>query len=77
VLDFYDNPGRGGRGRRGGTRNANVSRADLDPLFLDVRLGRGRQNDIEAFLDALSDENFDRTIPARVPSGLTVGGNIE
>ena len=30
--------------------------------------------DIVAFLHALTDANFDRTIPARVPSGLPPGG---
>jgi cytochrome c peroxidase len=32
--------------------------------------------DIIAFLEALTDPNFDRTIPAGVPSGLTPGGGI-
>ena len=32
--------------------------------------------DIIAFLNALTDTNFDRTIPARVPSGLPPGGLI-
>jgi cytochrome c peroxidase len=32
--------------------------------------------DIIAFLNALTDTNFDRTIPARVPSGLPAGGRI-
>ena len=32
--------------------------------------------DIIAFLDALTDEDFDKVIPARVPSGLPVGGLI-
>jgi len=32
--------------------------------------------DIIAFLNALTDTNFDRTIPARVPSGLPPGGRI-
>ena len=31
---------------------------------------------IEAFLKALTDESFDKTIPDRVPSGLNPGGNI-
>ena len=30
--------------------------------------------DIIAFLDALTDTGFDRTIPARVPSGLPTAG---
>lgn len=31
---------------------------------------------IVAFLEALNDEGFDRSIPESVPSGLSVGGNI-
>ena len=30
--------------------------------------------DIVAFLNALTNVGFDRTIPARVPSGLSPGG---
>ena len=56
--------------------NPNVPRDTLDPLLrqLDMR-GRG-QRDIIAFLQALDDPDFDRTVPARVPSGLEVGGRI-
>ena len=32
--------------------------------------------DIIAFLRALTDESFDRTIPERVPSGLPPGGTM-
>ena len=32
--------------------------------------------DIVAFLESLTDSNFDRTIPERVPSGLPPGGFI-
>ena len=32
--------------------------------------------DIIAFLEALTDETFDKVIPDRVPSGLPVGGLI-
>lgn len=32
--------------------------------------------DIVAFLEALTDENFDRVIPRTVPSGLPPGGAI-
>jgi hypothetical protein len=38
---------------------------------------RGGRRDLVAFLQALSDDSFDRTIPAAVPSGLTVGGTIQ
>lgn len=76
VLQFYNNPG--GRGRRGGggaTRNPNVTRDQLDPLLRRLNV-RGNRGDFIAFLDALNDDSFDRSIPARVPSGLAVGGNI-
>lgn len=78
VVQFYDDVrgggGRGGRGRNG-TRNPNVGRDQLDPLLRQLNLGRGRQ-DLVAFLQALTDESYDRTIPARVPSGLEVGGRV-
>jgi cytochrome c peroxidase len=82
VLRFYNRVQRGGGNRGGGgnradARNANVSRDQLDPLLRQLR-GVGRGNgDLLAFLDALNDDGFDRTIPARVPSGLPVGGRIQ
>ncbi len=81
VVNFYNRVGRGGRGGGGrgggggGTQNPNVTRGQLDPLLRQLNLRGGRQGDLLAFLDALNDPAFDRTIPARVPSGLTVGGN--
>jgi cytochrome c peroxidase len=79
VLRFYDN---------GRSENPNVSnsqrRQDSNGL---PRLSRSFQRvddmsesemqDIVAFLEALTDPNFDRTIPARVPSGLQPGGLIQ
>jgi cytochrome c peroxidase len=38
--------------------------------------GRG-QREIVAFLRALDDPSFDRTVPDRVPSGLPVGGRLQ
>lgn len=73
VLEFYDDV----QSRRGRARNPNVDRDELDPL---VRRLRGVDEDDEeliAFLRALSDDGFDKTIPARVPSGLAVGGRIQ
>jgi cytochrome c peroxidase len=92
VVRFYNRGGRGGRGggggqfgrgggqggrggRGGGLRNPNVAGAQLDPLLAQVRV-RGRGNDIIAFLGALNDDSFDKTIPAKVPSGLPPGGAI-
>lgn len=72
VLSFYN----GVRGFRTGTRNANVNPNDLDPLVFQIFLGGGSRRDIVAFLEALSDDDFDRKVPERVPSGLPVGGRI-
>jgi cytochrome c peroxidase len=72
VLEFYDDV----TGRRGRTRNVNVSREQLDPLLRRLRGVDDDDVELLAFLRALSDESFDRTIPARVPSGLPVGGRI-
>jgi cytochrome c peroxidase len=80
VVNFYNRISRGGRGGgrggggRGGDVNANVSRDQIDPLARRLNMRGGRQNDLVAFLGALNDDSFDRTIPERVPSGLTVGG---
>ncbi len=79
VVNFYQRIS-GGRGRRGdgGARGTNpqVSRDHIDPLARQLNMrGRGQQ-DLIAFLRALDDPNFDRTIPERVPSGLLVGGRL-
>ena len=66
-----------GVGRRGRARNAHVSREQLDPLVRQLRDPDDRAGDLIAFLEALSDDSFDRTVPAKVPSGLKPGGNIE
>ncbi|NOT24764.1 MAG: cytochrome-c peroxidase [Acidobacteria bacterium] len=80
VLEFYDDV-RGRGGRRGGgvnrSRNPNVSRDQLDPLLQRLRGVDDDDPDLIAFLRALSDEEFDRTLPTRVPSGLPVGGRIQ
>jgi cytochrome c peroxidase len=77
VIEFYDDvQGRGRRGGRNAVRNANVGREDLDPLLRRLNLGGGRR-DLVAFLEALTDTSFDRTIPDAVPSGLPVGGLIQ
>ena len=78
VLRFYDigrseNPnvanGRGRRGDRGTPR--------VDGRFRRVDdMSESEMRDIIAFLEALTDEGFDKVIPARVPSGLPVGGLI-
>jgi cytochrome c peroxidase len=49
-----------------------VGAADLDPLLKTTNVD-SQLPDILAFFDALNDD-FDRDIPSRVPSGLTPGG---
>jgi len=46
----------------------------LDRLLARLRLSPDDFPALEAFLDALSTDGFDRTIPASVPSGLPVLG---
>lgn len=86
VLAFYDrgrseNPNVSNRRRRRGDddRRDDVPRTPgrLSGRFRGVDdMTVQQQEDIIAFLEALTDPDFDRTIPARVPSGLTPGGNI-
>jgi len=73
VLEFYDDVS----GRRGRARNTHVSREQLDPLLRQLRDPDDRTGDLIAFLEALTDEAFDRSVPTKVPSGLTPGGRIE
>jgi cytochrome c peroxidase len=87
VLRFYDrgrseNPnvadfrGRRGRGPRGPSIDRSV--AQLDGDFRRVGdMSEQEMQDIIAFLESLTDEGFDRTIPARLPSGLPPGGRIQ
>ena len=78
VLEFYD---------EGRSRNPNVVARRSGDAEGVTRLSRSfrrvddmspqEQADIIAFLEALTDPNFDRTIPARVPSDLPPGGFID
>jgi len=54
-----------------------VSRDQIDPLARQLNMRGGGQPEIIEFLRALSDPDFDRTVPDRVPSGLPVGGRLE
>lgn len=46
----------------------------LDPLLRHLRLRPDSATDLRAFLEALQDDHFDRTVPRTVPSRLPVGG---
>jgi cytochrome c peroxidase len=80
VINFYQRISRGGgrRGGRGGRGiNLQVSGGQIDPLARRLNMrGRG-QRDLIAFLSALDDPGFDRTVPERVPSALPVGGRLQ
>jgi cytochrome c peroxidase len=79
VLRFYD---------AGRSENVNVSDSDegrrrgdgvarLSGSFRRVdNMSESEMQDIIAFLEALTDPTFDRTVPARVPSGLPPAGLI-
>jgi cytochrome c peroxidase len=80
VITFYQRISRGG-GRRGGRGargvNLQVGRDQIDPLARQLNMRGGGQQDLIAFLRALDDPGFDRTVPKRVPSGLAVGGRLQ
>ena len=66
VIEFYDDL----------PENPYVARRDVDPLARRLDDPDDDEDALIAFLSALNDASFDKTIPARVPSGLEVGGRI-
>ena len=70
MLRFYN---RVKKNDAKGFRNPHVKTEDLDPLLKFETL---EDVDIIEFLHSLNDDEFDKTIPANVPSKLKVGGNI-
>src|SRR5690606_5182620 len=86
VLRFYDE----GRSRNPNVADARSRRRDRDEENDERRIPRvyrrfravddmseSEMQDIIAFLHALTDSDFDRIVPARVPSGLPPGGRID
>jgi cytochrome c peroxidase len=67
VVRFY----------RRSPRNPNVGRQDVDRLVRQLRRPGRSADELIEFLSALNDESFDKTIPSRVPSGLTPGGRLQ
>ena len=57
--------------------NPQVGRDQIDVLARRLNMRGRAQRDLVVFLRALDDPQFDRTIPARVPSGLPVGGQLQ
>ena len=67
VIEFYDDV----------PENPNVGRREVDPLARQLDDPDDEAGAIIAFLEALNDDTFDKTIPPRVPSGLNPGGRIQ
>ena len=63
VIEFYDDL----------PENPNVQRQQVDPLARRLDDPDDEEDALIAFLGALNDDSFDKTIPASVPSGLPVG----
>ena len=70
VLEFYEDIS------FGKSRNPEVSKDQFDPLVRELKLTVKEMRPIISFLNTLNDPSFDKEIPASVPSGLPVGGNI-
>lgn len=70
VIEFYDDVGDRDE------RNVNLDRGQIDPLTRTLDDPDDHERELIAFLDALNDDDFDRKIPDRVPSGLDPGGEI-
>ncbi|GJM30119.1 MAG: cytochrome-c peroxidase [Cyclobacteriaceae bacterium] len=71
VLEFYEDIS------FGKSQHPMVTKAQFDPLVEELDLKVRDMAPIISFLNTLNDDDFDREIPQRVPSGLPVGGNIE
>ncbi|WP_190808791.1 cytochrome-c peroxidase [Flagellimonas sp. S3867] len=70
VLEFYEDISNNIQ------RNPNVAPAQFDPFVRELRLSVKEMALIISFLNTLNDEEFDKSIPENVPSGLPVGGLI-
>ncbi len=71
VLEFYEDISNGKE------RNPHVSKEEYDPFVRELELSVKEMSLIISFLNTLNDDNFDKEIPEKVPSGLPVGGNIQ
>ncbi len=69
MMDFYDGVG----GNR--SQNSHVPNNQLDANLRGVN--NNTKASIIAFLQALNDPNFYKSVPVMVPSKLKVGGNIQ
>jgi cytochrome c peroxidase len=70
VLEFYEDLSGGKQA------NSRLQFSQIDPLVANLNVDFKDIAFIVEFLGALNDEPVDKSIPARVPSHLIVGGNI-
>lgn len=70
VVQFYEDIA-GGK-----IPNPNVKLAQVDTLATHMNVNFRDISRIVEFLNTLNDDNFDKSVPERVPSGLRVKGNI-
>ena len=70
VLEFYEDLA----GDK--IRNSQVKPSQIDPIVEALKVDFKDISLIVEFLNTLNDEQFDRSIPEKVPSGLAVGGNL-
>ena len=70
VLEFYQDLS------FGKSRNPGVPVEQFDTLVQEIELSVKDMAPIISFFNTLNDPDFDKEIPASVPSGLPVGGNI-
>ncbi len=70
VLEFYEDIA------NGKMRHEVLVEDQLDTLVNEIELSVREMAPIISFLNTLNETNFDKEIPASVPSGLPVGGNI-
>lgn len=71
VLEFYEDLS-GGK-----IRNPRINSHQIDPLIKNLKVDFKDISAIVEFLNTLNDDSFDKSIPAKVPSGLKVGGEID
>lgn len=70
VLEFYEDL------KFKKSRNKHVAIHKIDTLAQNLTIAMKDFGPIISFLNTLNDDNFDKTIPETVPSGLKVGGDI-
>ena len=71
VWTFYDNIS------DGKSQNTKVAMAQVDAKVKRGGLNNNTRDQIVAFMNSLTDTNFDKSIPSNVPSKLNPGGNIK